>query len=122
MKTEIAVYMNHSVRLLCGVVLSLIALNIGAQPFDDARTKSLIRMVRQDCGSCHGMRLTGGLGPALTKETLADKPLASLASTIYFGRAGTPMPGWRAMISEEEAMWIAKTLQSGFPEESVGTR
>ena len=32
-------------------------------------------MVRQDCGSCHGLRLTGGPGPALTREALADKAL-----------------------------------------------
>ena len=36
--------------------------------------------------------LTGGLGPALTREALADKPLESLAATIFHGRPGTPMP------------------------------
>ena len=45
------------------------------------REPALIRMVRQDCGSCHGMRLTGGLGPALTRDALADKPLEGLAAT-----------------------------------------
>jgi len=104
------------------MALGLMTLNIGAQPSDDSRIRTLIRMVRQDCGSCHGMRLTGGLGPALTKEALADKPVASLAGTIYYGRPGTPMPGWRAMMTEEEAMWIAKNLQWGFPEEPVNTR
>jgi cytochrome c55X len=81
------------------------------------REPALIRMVRQDCGSCHGMRLTGGLGPALTREALADKPLDGLAATIFQGRPGTPMPPWRALLSEAESWWIAEQLMRGFPEE-----
>lgn len=81
------------------------------------RRDALIRMVRQDCGSCHGMQLTGGLGPALTREALADKSLEGLAITIYQGRLGTPMPGWRTMLSEPEAQWIAERLAAGFPQE-----
>ena len=77
----------------------------------------LVRIVRQDCGSCHGMRLTGGLGPALTREALADKPPAALAATIFHGRPGTPMPGWRGLLSEADAIWIAERLAGGFPAE-----
>ncbi len=100
--------------LLLGPVLAL------AQAAPDAsRSRELVRMVRQDCGSCHGMRLTGGLGPALTREALTDVPLESLAATIYHGRPGTPMPPWRAMLSEAEAQWIAVRLQQGFPEEAA---
>ncbi|HMO45834.1 MAG TPA: cytochrome c [Rubrivivax sp.] len=87
-----------------------------AQPTEQ-RQQTLVRMVRQDCGSCHGMRLTGGLGPALTPQALADKPLASLAATIVHGRPGTPMPPWRALLDEADALWIATQLQLGFPEE-----
>lgn len=81
------------------------------------REWQLVRMVRQDCGSCHGMRLTGGLGPALTPEALADKPVDAMAATIFHGRPGTPMPGWRAMLSEADAHWIAERLLAGFPDE-----
>jgi cytochrome c55X len=88
---------------------------------DASRSRELVRMVRQDCGSCHGMRLTGGLGPALTREALADVPLDSLAAVIFHGRPGTPMPPWRAMLSEAEARWIAQRLLQGFPEETVTT-
>lgn len=84
-----------------------------------ARQQQLVRMVRQDCGSCHGMRLTGGLGPALTREALAERPLDSVAATIFHGRPGTPMPPWRAMLSEGESQWIAERLLAGFPEEAV---
>ena len=78
-------------------------------------------MVRQDCGSCHGMRLTGGLGPALTPQALEGKPLLSMASTIYGGRPGTPMPGWSAMLTLDEAHWVARQLATGFPEEPART-
>lgn len=84
------------------------------------REPALIRMVRHDCGACHGMRLTGGLGPALTREALADKPLGGLAATIFQGRPGTPMPPWRALLSEAESWWIAEQLMRGFPEERRG--
>ena len=94
-----------------------------SEPAPDAsRSRELVRMVRQDCGSCHGMRLTGGLGPALTREALAEFPLDSLAAVIFHGRPGTPMPPWKAMLSEPEARWIAVRLQQGFPEESAGVR
>jgi cytochrome c55X len=83
-----------------------------------ARQQQLIRMVRQDCGSCHGMRLTGGLGPALTPDALAEMPLDSIAATIFHGRPGTPMPPWRAMLSEPESRWIATRLLAGFPEDT----
>ena len=88
-----------------------------AQP-DAQRQRELVRMVRQDCGSCHGMRLTGGLGPALDAPRLAEWPLESLVATIQQGRPGTPMPGWAAMLSSADAHWIAEQLQRGFPQEA----
>lgn len=58
------------------------AAGLHAQPAPPTaqRQQELVRMVRQDCGSCHGLRLTGGLGPALTREALADKPIGSPGS------------------------------------------
>lgn len=96
------------VLLACGPAL--------AQAVPASRAAELVRIVRQDCGSCHGMRLTGGLGPALTREALADKPVVALAATILHGRPGTPMPGWRGLLSDVDARWIAEQLASGFPE------
>ena len=109
-----------------GLALISLAMLAGAAAAAEAplpeRQRELVRVVRQDCGSCHGMRLNGGLGPPLTPAALADKPLDSLAATIYRGRRGTPMPPWRAMLSESEALWIAQQLTLGFPEESRGAR
>lgn len=105
---------------LWGAALALGLASVGAiaqqvAP-DTARQRELVRLVRQDCGSCHGLYLTGGLGPALTREAMTDKPLDSMAATIYGGRPGTPMPPWKAMLSEAEALWIAQQLMAGFPE------
>lgn len=81
-----------------------------------ARQQALVHIVRQDCGSCHGMRLTGGLGPALTPTSLAERPFPALVATILQGRYGTPMPGWQGMLDEQDARWIAQQLLRGFPE------
>ena len=80
---------------------------------EPARRNHLERMVLQDCGSCHGMRLKGGLGPALTVEALHGKAGEMLAATILSGRPGTPMPPWKAFLSEQEASWIVEQLQKG---------
>lgn len=87
-----------------------------AQEVPAARQAALVHLVRNDCGACHGLRLTGGLGPALTREALAGKPPAALATTILHGRPGTPMPGWRSMLTEAEAHWIAERLSAGLDE------
>ena len=84
----------------------------GAEPADD-RAAELRALVRQDCGSCHGLRLKGGLGPALTPQALAGKPVALLVVTVLDGRPGTPMPPWRPFLSEEEARWIVEGLRDG---------
>ena len=81
------------------------------------RQTELIRMVRQDCGSCHGMSLKGGLGSPLLPEALRDKPVEGLVATVMQGRPGTAMPPWSAIITEQEAEWIVARLLVGFPQE-----
>jgi len=82
-----------------------------------ARQNELVRLVRQDCGSCHGMQLTGGLGLPLTAEALRDKPFDGLVATVVYGRPGTAMPSWKTILSEAEAEWIVRQLMQGFPKE-----
>ena len=77
------------------------------------RQHELLALLKQDCGSCHGMRLTGGLGPPLTPEALRTKPAASLVATIVSGRPGTAMPPWRRFVSEAEAEWLVARLLVG---------
>lgn len=81
------------------------------------RIKELVHMVRQDCGSCHGLTLKGGLGPALTPDALQDKPYEGLVVTLYRGRPGTPMPPFMGILTEEESSWIVRQLMAGFPED-----
>lgn len=76
-----------------------------------------MRLVRQDCGSCHGLTLQGGLGPPLTAAALAEKPVESLVATVLNGRPGTPMPPWKRFLNEDEAQWIVAQLRRGFPSE-----
>lgn len=79
------------------------------------RRSELIRLVRQDCGSCHGLTLKGGLGPALLPEALKNKPAESMVATILQGRPGSAMPPWQRFLNEAEAEWIVAQLQKGFP-------
>jgi cytochrome c55X len=101
-----------------GLGSSRLALAEESPVLSPERSRELIRMVRQDCGSCHGLTLRGGLGPALLPETLYDKPPAGLKYTILLGRPGTAMPPWQPFLSEAEADWIVAQLLGGFPEES----
>lgn len=84
---------------------------------DAAAERRLVHLVRQDCGSCHGLTLKGGLGPPLTPAALAGKPAEGLAQTILHGRPATPMPPFRGLLDETEAAWIVDRLQRGFPAE-----
>ena len=81
------------------------------------RARELVRMVRQDCGACHGLTLKGGLGPALLPETLREKPAESLRYTVLLGRPGKKKPQWNTFLTEAEADWIVRQLMTGFPEE-----
>ena len=80
------------------------------------RKAELVHMLRQDCGACHGMTLKGGLGAPLLPENLSGKPVETLQATILYGRAGTPMPPWEGLLSEEEAGYLAHLLKQGVPD------
>ena len=77
------------------------------------RAAALRNLLVQDCGSCHGLTLRGGLGPALLPADLAGKPPAYLQATILYGRPGTPMPPWRPFLSDADSAWLVETLQRG---------
>ncbi len=77
------------------------------------RQKELTHLLKHDCGSCHGMRLAGGLGPALNPERLDSYSVEQLVATILHGRPGTPMPPWSPFLSEQDARWLAERLKEG---------
>jgi cytochrome c55X len=102
--------------VLFGLLIPL-GMAIAAEPAL-ARQHELVRLVRQDCGSCHGMQLTGGLGLPLTVAALKDKPFDGLVATVMYGRPGSAMPPWKSIVTEAEAEWIVRQLMAGFPEEA----
>jgi cytochrome c55X len=104
-------------RALFALLVVAFALAAQASGPTGARRAQLVHMVREDCGSCHGMTLKGGLGPPLLPEALAGKPDDSLEAVILNGRPGTPMGPWRRFMSEEEARWVVESLKKGFPSE-----
>ena len=73
-------------------------------------TKALKNLVHQDCGSCHGWTLKGGLGPDLRAKNLEHYDVEALADVILHGIPGTAMPPWHPLISVEAANWIAQYL------------
>lgn len=77
------------------------------------RKAQLHHIVKQDCGSCHGMTMKGGLGPALLPENLEGKTVPFLQYTILHGRTSTAMPPWKSLLTEQEALWIAQQLKKG---------
>ena len=80
---------------------------------DQPRAAALERLVLQDCGSCHGMTLKGGLGPDIRAETLQGSSPETIKQIILDGVPGTPMPPWRPLLSDGDAEWIAHYLLQG---------
>jgi cytochrome c55X len=102
---------KNIINFLC--VFFLLAWLPSAFPETDyPRQQQLLHLLKQDCGSCHGMTFNGGLGPALLPENLHDKPDEMLIITILEGRPGTPMPPWKSELSRDDAAWLVKLLRN----------
>ena len=80
------------------------------QPTAERQT-ALLDLLHQDCGSCHGMTLQGGLGPALLPSALEGKSEAALIATILEGRPGTAMPPWKSFMTRPEVEWLVSQLK-----------
>ena len=80
-----------------------------AQP--DAQ--ALKRLVHQDCGSCHGMTLKGGLGPDIRPEALQHYDRNTLGLVILDGVPDTAMPPWRPLLTKSEVNWVVDYLLTG---------
>lgn len=85
----------------------------GVESFDKATEDRLANLVRQDCGSCHGLTLKGGLGSPIRASDLSAIDVEALRNIVLHGVPGTPMPGWAGIIDEREADWIARKLKEG---------
>jgi len=99
--------------LLAGLLLSTSSAAALAGPMEPSRKIELTEILLQDCGSCHGMTLKGGLGPALTPDVLTGKPAVYLQQTILEGHPGTPMPPWKSILSLPDIDYLVSILMSG---------
>ena len=99
-----------------GLVAGMMQLSAIARADADVspqRQAQLTHLLRQDCGSCHGMTLKGGLGSPLLPANLAGKPDELLVDTILNGRPDTAMPPWHTQLSRDEALWLIGQLRKG---------
>jgi cytochrome c55X len=95
-------------------VLSLLGLGGAiAAPLSATRQEELHDLLIQDCGSCHGLTMRGGLGPALLPQNLRGRPREALIDTVMYGRPNTAMPPWNTMLKRDEAAWMIDQLRQG---------
>ena len=105
---------RHSAATLLTTLLLVFPTCALAAP-DNQRQAQLQHLLDQDCGACHGLHLTGGLGPPLTREALAGTSRDSLIATVTLGRPGSAMPGWAALLEPEDIRWLVDRLLQGKP-------
>jgi len=98
--------------LLAFVLLATVARGEG---LDAERRAELDHLLRHDCGSCHGLQLKGGLGPALTPERMRKRSPEYLRDAIREGIPGTAMPPWGPLLSDAEIAYLAETLREERP-------
>ncbi len=68
-----------------------------------AGPRPVAKVYAEFCASCHGPTLDGGQAPTLLDDTWTfGSDDASLAQTIRDGRPPTPMPSFKAALSEQE--------------------
>lgn len=102
--------------LSCLVLLITAAGTIQAESLSQQRQADLVYLLHQDCGSCHGMTLKGGLGPSLLPEALAGKPDAYLRQVISKGVPEKAMPPWENILQPDEIDFLVSYLQQGPPQ------
>jgi cytochrome c55X len=103
--------------MLLAAVTSLPTFGLAEAGPGDARQQELIYLLHQDCGSCHGMRLTGGLGPSLLAADMRNKPDSYLRHVIGKGIADTAMPPWEPILSPQEINFLITVLKHPRTEE-----
>ncbi len=103
--------MNKILIFACCASASLASTSFATEPPLDA--EALEHFVRQDCGSCHGMTLKGGLGPDIRAEALQKYDPETLGLVIKDGIPGTAMPPWQPLLTQAEIDWVVDYLLTG---------
>jgi cytochrome c55X len=109
--------MNRGTWLGAVCLMMLAPMARAADAPAEPRRGEIVHLVRQDCGSCHGLQMKGGLGPPLLPAALRDKDPEQLRFVVLHGRRGTAMPPWSRFLSEAEAAWVIELLKKGLPGE-----
>ncbi len=108
-----AVFFVVTLFLTLFLVLSPTPLHAQEKEISPSRQGELIHLLKQDCGSCHGLTLAGGLGPPLLPADLSGKPPEWLRDVILDGIPNTAMPPWRPILNEDEVAWLVKRMLRG---------
>lgn len=95
---------------LIGLLFSISTI---ANAISSDRQLELKNFLEQDCGSCHGMTLQGGLGTPLTPQALLDRSNDYLKTIILYGKSTTAMPAWKSLLTEQEVDFIIQMLRQG---------
>ena len=99
--------------ILLALSFCVVAPLIASDDIPGSRQQELRNLLVQDCGSCHGLTMRGGLGPALVPTALQGKSSEYISTVILNGRPAAAMPAWRSLISPAEARWMADQLLQG---------
>ena len=105
----------HNALTVAGLILISTGAFAASWAPSPERKAELYNLVIQDCGSCHGLTMKGGLGSALLPANLDGKDTEALAEIVLDGLPGTPMPPWRSQFQDGEARWIVEQLKKGLP-------
>ncbi|GGK75050.1 c-type cytochrome [Amphritea balenae] len=79
----------------------------------DERQAYLANLLKQDCGSCHGLTLKGGLGSSILPQDLKERSDEALFITIKNGLPGLAMPPWGELLSDGDIHWLVQRLREG---------
>ena len=101
--------------IILGIFLLLVSMQVYGEVSAE-RQAEIIHMLQHDCGACHGLKLTGGLGPQLTPDALKTRTAGELVKIITEGVPQTPMPPWRGLLEAEEIAWLVELLLTGLPD------
>ncbi|MDX2349243.1 MAG: cytochrome c [Porticoccus sp.] len=83
---------------------------------DSNRQQELQYLLKQDCGSCHGLLLKGGLGPPLRTQDLKGKTPAYLKQIISKGVPESAMPPWENLLSADDIDYLVRLLKEPLPQ------
>ncbi len=103
--------MTRSIWLALSLIVA--APLVASDSIPGSRQLELSNILVQDCGSCHGLTMRGGRGPALLPDVLQGKSAGYSSTVILNGRPGSAMPAWRSLLTPTEARWMADMLLRG---------